>query len=127
MMLICVCDDGCAISAPSGRTRWTLTRLASCATELFFFSHQEKLAKSIHYLISKEDQVRTQITGLEQLISQTEVSQPTRAAAEPNLPSNNHRQALLTLTQPFQDSVYLELIVVFPFIILFRLHLVPDR
>ncbi|XP_061757149.1 E3 ubiquitin-protein ligase TRIM36 isoform X2 [Nerophis ophidion] len=33
---------------------------------------KEKLAKSIHYLISKEDQVRTQITGLEQLISQTE-------------------------------------------------------
>ncbi|TWW60526.1 E3 ubiquitin-protein ligase TRIM36 [Takifugu flavidus] len=33
---------------------------------------KEKLAKSIHYLISKEDQVRTQITGLEQLISRTE-------------------------------------------------------
>ncbi|XP_077456860.1 E3 ubiquitin-protein ligase TRIM36 isoform X5 [Stigmatopora argus] len=33
---------------------------------------KEKLAKSIHYLISKEDQVRTQITGLEQLVSQTE-------------------------------------------------------
>ncbi|XP_008334534.1 E3 ubiquitin-protein ligase TRIM36 isoform X1 [Cynoglossus semilaevis] len=33
---------------------------------------KEKLAKSIHYLISKEDQVRTQITDLEQLISQTE-------------------------------------------------------
>ncbi|XP_051924578.1 E3 ubiquitin-protein ligase TRIM36 isoform X5 [Hippocampus zosterae] len=33
---------------------------------------KEKLAKSIHYLISKEDQVKTQITGLEQLISQTE-------------------------------------------------------
>uniref|UniRef100_A0A672J519 Uncharacterized protein n=1 Tax=Salarias fasciatus TaxID=181472 RepID=A0A672J519_SALFA len=33
---------------------------------------KEKLAKSIHYLISKEDQVRTQITELEQLISQTE-------------------------------------------------------
>ncbi|XP_061527843.1 LOW QUALITY PROTEIN: E3 ubiquitin-protein ligase TRIM36 [Phycodurus eques] len=33
---------------------------------------KEKLAKSIHYLISKEEQVRTQITGLEQLISQTE-------------------------------------------------------
>ncbi|XP_061673975.1 E3 ubiquitin-protein ligase TRIM36 [Syngnathoides biaculeatus] len=33
---------------------------------------KEKLAKSIHYLISKEDQVRTQITGLEQLISETE-------------------------------------------------------
>ncbi|XP_077377203.1 E3 ubiquitin-protein ligase TRIM36 isoform X6 [Festucalex cinctus] len=33
---------------------------------------KEKLAKSIHYLISKEDQVRAQITGLEQLISQTE-------------------------------------------------------
>ncbi|XP_054629414.1 E3 ubiquitin-protein ligase TRIM36 isoform X4 [Dunckerocampus dactyliophorus] len=33
---------------------------------------KEKLAKSIHYLISKEDQVRTQITGLELLISQTE-------------------------------------------------------
>lgn len=37
MMLICVCDDGCAINALSGRTRWTSTRLASCATELFFF------------------------------------------------------------------------------------------
>ncbi|XP_077601021.1 E3 ubiquitin-protein ligase Trim36-like isoform X3 [Stigmatopora nigra] len=33
---------------------------------------KEKLAKSIHYLISKEDQVKTQITGLEQLVSQTE-------------------------------------------------------
>uniref|UniRef100_A0AAQ5Z6I2 RING-type E3 ubiquitin transferase n=1 Tax=Amphiprion ocellaris TaxID=80972 RepID=A0AAQ5Z6I2_AMPOC len=33
---------------------------------------KEKLAKSIHYLISKEDQVRTQITELEQLINQTE-------------------------------------------------------
>ncbi|KAM8865543.1 E3 ubiquitin-protein ligase TRIM36 isoform 3-T3 [Synchiropus picturatus] len=33
---------------------------------------KEKLAKSIHYLISKEDQVRTQITDLEQLISQTQ-------------------------------------------------------
>ncbi|KAF3695704.1 E3 ubiquitin-protein ligase TRIM36 [Channa argus] len=33
---------------------------------------KEKLAKSIHYLISKEDQVRTQITEIEQLISQTE-------------------------------------------------------
>ncbi|KAE8292077.1 E3 ubiquitin-protein ligase TRIM36 [Larimichthys crocea] len=33
---------------------------------------KEKLAKSIHYLISKEDQVRTQITGLELLINQTE-------------------------------------------------------
>uniref|UniRef100_A0A8D2ZGQ8 Tripartite motif containing 36 n=1 Tax=Scophthalmus maximus TaxID=52904 RepID=A0A8D2ZGQ8_SCOMX len=33
---------------------------------------KEKLAKSIHYLISKEDQVRTQITDLEQLISHTE-------------------------------------------------------
>ncbi|KAI3372788.1 hypothetical protein L3Q82_023244 [Scortum barcoo] len=33
---------------------------------------KEKLAKSIHYLISKEDQVRTQITELELLISQTE-------------------------------------------------------
>lgn len=45
------------------------------------FSLQEKLAKSIHYLISKEDQVRTQITELEQLISQTEVRQLTHAAA----------------------------------------------
>nr|XP_020458127.1 E3 ubiquitin-protein ligase TRIM36 isoform X1 [Monopterus albus] len=33
---------------------------------------KEKLAKSIHYLISKEDQVRTQITEIEQLINQTE-------------------------------------------------------
>ncbi|XP_037536934.1 E3 ubiquitin-protein ligase TRIM36 isoform X2 [Nematolebias whitei] len=33
---------------------------------------KEKLAKSIHYLISKEDRVRTQITELEQLINQTE-------------------------------------------------------
>ncbi|XP_053182194.1 E3 ubiquitin-protein ligase TRIM36 [Scomber japonicus] len=33
---------------------------------------KEKLAKSIHYLISKEDQVRTQITELDLLISQTE-------------------------------------------------------
>uniref|UniRef100_A0A8C6SUY4 Tripartite motif containing 36 n=1 Tax=Neogobius melanostomus TaxID=47308 RepID=A0A8C6SUY4_9GOBI len=33
---------------------------------------KEKLAKSIHYLISKEDQVKAQITGLESLINQTE-------------------------------------------------------
>ncbi|XP_074493828.1 E3 ubiquitin-protein ligase TRIM36 isoform X3 [Sebastes fasciatus] len=33
---------------------------------------KEKLAKSIHYLISKEDQVRTQITDIEQLVNQTE-------------------------------------------------------
>ncbi|XP_072538006.1 E3 ubiquitin-protein ligase TRIM36 isoform X4 [Salminus brasiliensis] len=33
---------------------------------------KEKLSKSIHYLISKEDQVRTQITELEVLIHQTE-------------------------------------------------------
>ncbi|XP_075870814.1 E3 ubiquitin-protein ligase TRIM36 isoform X2 [Nelusetta ayraudi] len=33
---------------------------------------KEKLAKSIHYLISKEDQVRSQITNLEVLINQTE-------------------------------------------------------
>uniref|UniRef100_A0A8C9XZX3 Tripartite motif containing 36 n=1 Tax=Sander lucioperca TaxID=283035 RepID=A0A8C9XZX3_SANLU len=33
---------------------------------------KEKLAKSIHYLISKEDQVRTQITELDLLINQTE-------------------------------------------------------
>ncbi|XP_068167678.1 E3 ubiquitin-protein ligase TRIM36 isoform X4 [Antennarius striatus] len=33
---------------------------------------KEKLAKSIHYLISKEDQVRAQITDLELLINQTE-------------------------------------------------------
>lgn len=39
---------------------------------------QEKLAKSIHYLISKEDQVRTQITDLEVLINQTEVSAESR-------------------------------------------------
>ncbi|CAL8331216.1 unnamed protein product, partial [Arctogadus glacialis] len=33
---------------------------------------KEKLAKSIHYLISKEDQVRTQISDLDVLIKQTE-------------------------------------------------------
>ncbi|XP_063051739.1 E3 ubiquitin-protein ligase TRIM36 isoform X2 [Engraulis encrasicolus] len=33
---------------------------------------KEKLSKSIHYLISKEDQVRAQITDLEVLIHQTE-------------------------------------------------------
>ncbi|XP_067087395.1 LOW QUALITY PROTEIN: E3 ubiquitin-protein ligase TRIM36 [Osmerus mordax] len=33
---------------------------------------KEKLAKSIHYLISKEEQVRTQITDLEELIHHTE-------------------------------------------------------
>lgn len=37
------------------------------------FCQQEKLSKSIHYLISKEDQVRTQISELEVLISHTEV------------------------------------------------------
>ncbi|MEQ2177532.1 hypothetical protein GOODEAATRI_004552 [Goodea atripinnis] len=36
---------------------------------------KEKLAKSIHYLISKEDQVRTQITELDRLINQTEVEE----------------------------------------------------
>ncbi|KAM9546378.1 E3 ubiquitin-protein ligase TRIM36 isoform 2-T2 [Salvelinus alpinus] len=33
---------------------------------------KEKLSKSIHYLISKEDQVRTQISNLEVLINETE-------------------------------------------------------
>ncbi|XP_028314229.1 E3 ubiquitin-protein ligase TRIM36 isoform X4 [Gouania willdenowi] len=33
---------------------------------------KEKLAKSIHYLISKEDQVRNQITDIELLVKQTE-------------------------------------------------------
>lgn len=42
---------------------------------------QEKLAKSIHYLISKEDRVRTQITELEQLINQTEVRTLTHAGS----------------------------------------------
>uniref|UniRef100_A0A665VQH8 Tripartite motif containing 36 n=1 Tax=Echeneis naucrates TaxID=173247 RepID=A0A665VQH8_ECHNA len=44
---------------------------------------KEKLAKSIHYLISKEDQVRTQITELEVLISETEVRELTHAATMP--------------------------------------------
>lgn len=35
---------------------------------------QEKLSKSIHYLISKEEQVRVQISELEVLIHQTEVN-----------------------------------------------------
>lgn len=81
---------------------------------LIFFPHQEKLAKSIHYLISKEDQVRTQITGLQQLISQTEVRALTQA--KPLI------QALYILTWP----VYLEVIFLFPFIILFKLQLVPS-
>lgn len=34
---------------------------------------QEKLSKSIGYLISKEDQVKTQIFQLEHMIDQTEV------------------------------------------------------
>lgn len=45
-------------------------KLTLCAD---VFSLQEKLAKSIHYLISKEDQVRAQITDLDLLINQTEV------------------------------------------------------
>lgn len=45
-----------------------------------FLPPQEKLAKSIHYLISKEDQVRTQITELEVLINKTEVRELTHAA-----------------------------------------------
>ncbi len=49
----------------------------------FFFLSQEKLAKSIHYLISKEDQVRAQITDIELLISQTEVRVLIHAAATP--------------------------------------------
>lgn len=48
------------------------------------FSHQEKLAKSIHFLISKEDRVRTQISELDLLINQTEVSQLTEAAVMPS-------------------------------------------
>lgn len=47
---------------------------------LSFLPPQEKLAKSIHYLISKEDQVRTQITELEVLINKTEVRELTHAA-----------------------------------------------
>lgn len=47
---------------------------------LSFLPPQEKLAKSIHYLISKEDQVRIQITELEVLINKTEVRELTHAA-----------------------------------------------
>lgn len=76
-----------------------------------FFPHQEKLAKSIHYLISKEDQVRTQITGLEQLISRTEVRQLTQAVREPNHSSNNappgSENSSLTIFSPGMFLKYL--------------------
>lgn len=54
---------------------WTCCTCKKCFHWLLIFFHQEKLAKSIHYLISKEDQVRSQITNLEGLINQTEVRQ----------------------------------------------------
>lgn len=76
---------------------------------IFLFPHQEKLAKSIHYLISKEDQVRTQITGLEQLISRTEVRQ--LAVTEPNLSSSNappgSQNSYLTIFSPGMFLKYL--------------------
>lgn len=63
---------------------WTGSSCKTCIYSLLIFFHQEKLAKSIHYLISKEDQVRSQITELEVLINQTEVRQLSHAAATPN-------------------------------------------
>ncbi|KTF85410.1 hypothetical protein cypCar_00027259 [Cyprinus carpio] len=52
-----------------------ILREADCSTVFswaYLFCQQEKLSKSIHYLISKEDQVRTQISELDVLIHHTE-------------------------------------------------------
>lgn len=76
-----------------------LMKLTMYAADLF--SHQEKLAKSIHYLISKEDQVRTQITELELLINQTEVRELTHAAATPNIPFHSAELVVKYLEQSF--------------------------
>lgn len=72
---VCACARACVLLLSDHKT--------SPVNAADLLSHQEKLAKSIHYLISKEDQVRTQITELEVLISQTEVRELTHAAAMP--------------------------------------------
>lgn len=79
------------------------------------FSHQEKLAKSIHYLISKEDQVRTQITELDLLINKTEVRELTHAAATPNVPfhsvySNFYSMLFIPLYSTFSKMILISCI-----------------
>ena len=76
------------------------TSLNSLLYAADLFSQQEKLAKSIHYLISKEDQVRTQITDLELLISQTEVRELSHAATTPT--SFSLQKDVLFSLQKFQ-------------------------
>lgn len=85
-------------------------KLIFCAAELL--SHQEKLAKSIHYLISKEDQVRTQITELELLINQTEVRELTHAAATPTSFFTLHQKWALISLSP-KNELLLQILVYF--------------
>ncbi|KAJ8285273.1 hypothetical protein GJAV_G00024920 [Gymnothorax javanicus] len=61
---------------------------------------KEKLSKSIHYLISKEDKVRTQITELEVLINQTE-DNGARAERE----ANEHFDRLFAILQQKKDEM----------------------
>lgn len=68
-LLLCHCCGGLSVGC------------VKVCLSVYGFCLQEKLAKSIHYLISKEDQVRTQITELELLISQTQVRKLTHVAA----------------------------------------------
>ncbi|XP_018614020.1 E3 ubiquitin-protein ligase TRIM36 isoform X1 [Scleropages formosus] len=61
---------------------------------------KEKLSKSIHYLISKEDQVRTQISDLEVLINQT---QENGELAERQV--NEHFECLFDILQERKDEM----------------------
>ncbi|XP_035235771.1 E3 ubiquitin-protein ligase TRIM36 isoform X1 [Anguilla anguilla] len=61
---------------------------------------KEKLSKSIHYLISKEDKVRTQISELEVLISQTEEN-----GAEAERRAHEHFDRLFAILQEKKDEM----------------------
>ncbi|KAG5841443.1 hypothetical protein ANANG_G00199560 [Anguilla anguilla] len=61
---------------------------------------KEKLSKSIHYLISKEDKVRTQISELEVLISQTEEN-----GAEAERRAHEHFDRLFGILQEKKDEM----------------------
>lgn len=109
---------------------WDLIKLTFYAADLF--SQQEKLAKSIHYLISKEDQVRTQITDLEQLISQTEVRELSHAATTPTSFSLQ-KDVLFSLQKCSSMSLYFMLnslmhkLSFFPFFILIFLFFLSTK
>lgn len=68
------CQCGIRCSELPGNC-WRSSLSITCIQSLIdlFVPQQEKLSKSIHYLISKEEQVRTQISELDVMIRQTEV------------------------------------------------------